>query len=169
MFWKDRTAIDGLSGRAARDRKELDALLSEYPPKVSEAVIELCVSDRAVDWKLRPEIRHVLDHVALLWRDALRRQADGPSKLGRRSGGRLGRRPRAASNQTAAGTEVRFDFDPEVEAFKKVIAVLRPDLDAGGIAHLVDEFIALRDREEFRQEKTMQHGAKRQPRGRQTL
>jgi hypothetical protein len=155
--------------RAARDRKELDALLSEYPPKVSEAVIELCVSDRAVDWKLRPEIRHVLDHVALLWRDALRRQADGPSKLGRRSGGRLGRRPRAASNQTTEGTEVRFDFDPEVEAFKKVIAVLRPDLDAGGIAHLVDEFIALRDREEFRQEKTMQHGAKRQPRGRQTL
>jgi hypothetical protein len=30
------------------------------------------------------------------------------------------------------------------------------EVDADGIARLVDEFIALRDREEFRQEKTMQ-------------
>ena len=34
-----------------KDRKAIDALLSEYPPKVREAVIELCVFNRAVDWK----------------------------------------------------------------------------------------------------------------------
>ena len=69
---------------------------------------------------------------------------------------RSSRRLRAASYETPEGTELRPDFDPDVEAFKKVIAVLQPDLDADGIARLVDEFVALRDREEFRQEKTMQ-------------
>jgi hypothetical protein len=148
-----------------KDRKALDVLLSEYPPKVREAVIELCVFNRAVDWKLRPEIRKVLDDVALLWSDAPRQQAVSQSMSARRSGARrtppLDRarstpRLRAASNQTPEGTELRPDFDPEVEAFKKVIAVLRPNLDADGWARLIDEFVALRDREEFRQEKTMQ-------------
>jgi hypothetical protein len=32
-----------------RDRKALDVLLSEYPPKVSEAVIELCVFNRRLE------------------------------------------------------------------------------------------------------------------------
>jgi hypothetical protein len=45
-------------------RTALDCLLAEYPPKVCEAVIELCVLSRAVDWKLRPQIRQLLDHVA---------------------------------------------------------------------------------------------------------
>jgi hypothetical protein len=148
-----------------KDRKAIDALLSEYSPKVREAVIELCVFNRAVDWKLRPEIRKVLDDVALLWSDALRQQAVSQSMSARRTGARRtppldharsSRSLRAASNPTPEGTELRPDFDPDVEAFKKVIAVLRPELDADGIARLVDEFIALRDREEFRQEKTMQ-------------
>ena len=139
--------------------------MSEYPPKVREAVIELCVFNRAVDWKLRPEIRKVLDDVALLRSDALRQQAVSQSMSGRRTGARRtppldharsSRRLRAASNQTPESTELRPDFDPDVEAFKKGIAVLRPQLDADGIARLVDEFIALRDREEFRQEKIMQ-------------
>jgi hypothetical protein len=147
-----------------KDRKALDALLSEYPPKVSEAVIELCVFNCAVDWNLRPEIRKVLDDV-LLWSDAPRQQAVSQSMSARRSGARRtppldharsSRRLRAASNQTPEGTELRPDLDPDVEAFKKVIAVLRPDLDADGRARLIDEFVALRDREEFRQEKTMQ-------------
>jgi FixJ family two-component response regulator len=38
--------------------------LSEYPLKMREAVIELCVFNRTVDWRLRSEIRHLLDHVA---------------------------------------------------------------------------------------------------------
>ena len=143
----------------------LDRLLSEYPPKVREAVIELCVFNRTVDWRLRSEIRQVLDHVALLRSVALRQQAVSQSLSGRRTSARRtppldharsSRHLRAASNETPEGTELRPDFDPDVEAFKKVIAVLQPDLDADGIARLVDEFVALRDREEFRQEKTMQ-------------
>jgi hypothetical protein len=98
----------------------------------------------------------MLDHVALLWRDALRRQAVSQSKLDPPRGGRSGQRPRAASNGTAKDTAVRPNFDPEIEAFKKVIATSQPDLDADGIVQLVDEFTALRDREEFRQEKKMQ-------------
>ena len=156
-----------------KDRKAIDALLSEYPPKVREAVIELCVFNRAVDWKLRPEIRKVLDDVALLRSDALRQQAVSQSKSGRRTGARRtppldhtrsSRRLRAASNQTPEGTELRPDFDPDVEAFKKVIAVLRPDLDADGWARLIDEFVALRDREEFRQEKQCNDSVGRQQR-----
>jgi hypothetical protein len=69
---------------------------------------------------------------------------------------RSNRRLGAASNQTPEGTQLRPDFDPEVEAFKKLIAVLLPDLDADGSARVIDEFVALRDREEYRQEKTMQ-------------
>ena len=153
--------------------RRLDALLSEYPAKVSDAVIELCVFNRAVDWKLRPEIRKVLDDVALLWSDAPRQQAVSQSISARRSGSRRtpplnhtrsSRRLRAASNQTPEGTELRPDFDPDVEAFKKVIAVLRPDLDADGWARLIDEFVALRDREEFRQEKIVQEQPGRQQR-----
>jgi hypothetical protein len=161
----DSAATRGDLHATQKDRKALDALLSEYPPKVREAVIELCVFNRAVDWKLRPEIRKVLDDVALLWSDAPRLQAVTQSKSARRSGARRtppldharsSRRLRAASNQTPEGTELRPDFDPDVEALKKVIGVLRPDLDADGLARLIDDFVALRDREEFRQEKTMQ-------------
>ena len=156
-----------------KDRKAIDALLSEYPPKVREAVIELCVFNRAVDWKLRPEIRKVLDDVALLWSNAPRQQAVSQSMSARRSGARRtppldharsSRRLRAASNQTPEGTELRPDFDPDVEAFKKVIAVLRPELDADGIARVIDEFIALRDREEFRQRKQCNDSVGRQQR-----
>jgi hypothetical protein len=136
---------------AQRDRKALDALLSEYPPKVGEAVIELCVFNRAVDWKLRPEIRHVLDDVVLLFSDALRQQAVNESKSVWRSGGRSSA-PQAVTS-IAEGTELRPDFDPDVEAFKTLIAALWPDLDADGRARVVDQFIALRDREKFRQEK----------------
>jgi hypothetical protein len=42
--------------------------------------------------------------------------------------------------------------------------VLQPDLDADGIARLVDEFVALRDREEFRQEKQCNDSVGRQQR-----
>jgi hypothetical protein len=127
-----------------KDRKALDALLSEYPPKVREAVIELCVFNRAVDWKLRPEIRKVLDDVALLWSNALRQQAVSQSMSGRRTSARRtppsnharsSRRLRAASNE-----------------------------NADGIARLVDEFVALRDREEFRQEKQCNDSVGRQQR-----
>jgi hypothetical protein len=137
----DSAATRGDPHATQKDRKALDALLSEYPPKVSEAVIELCVFNRAVDW-----------------------QAVSQSMSGRRTGARRtppldharsSRRLRAASNQTPEGTELRPDFDPDVEALKKVIGVLRPDLDADGLARLVDEFVALRDREHFRQEKTI--------------
>jgi hypothetical protein len=145
---------------AERDRKALDALLSEYPPKVSEAVIELCVFNRAVDWKLRPEIRQVLDDVVLLFSDALRQLPINELKSVQRSGSSPA--PRAVTNRTAEGTEVRPDFDPEVEAFKKVIAALRPDLDADGRARVIDEFVALRDREEFRQEKMQDNVGRRQ-------
>ena len=160
----DSAATRGDPHATQKDRKALDALLSEYPPKVSEAVIELCVFNRAVDWQIRPEIRKMLDDVALLRSDALRQQAVSQSMSGRRTGARRtppldharsSRRLRAASNQTPEGSELRPDFDPAVEALKKVIGVLRPDLDADGLARLVDEFVALRDREHFRQEKTI--------------
>jgi hypothetical protein len=156
-----------------KDRKALDALLSEYPPKVSDAVIELCVFNRAVDWQLRPEIRKVLDDVALLRREALRQSAVSQSMSGRRTGARRtppldharsSWRLGAASNETPEGTELRPDFDPDLEAFKKVIVVLQPELDADGIARLVDEFVALRDREEFRQEKQCNDSVGRQQR-----
>jgi hypothetical protein len=151
---RDATAAARRGGlnAAQKDRRALDALLSEYPPKVSTAVIELCVSNRTVDWNLRPEIRQVLDHFTLLWRDALRQQAVKELKWVRRGGGRSPTPP-AVTNQTTERTEVRPNFDPELEAFKKMIAVLQPDLDAAGRATAMDEFVALRDREEFRQEK----------------
>ncbi len=144
-------ATEGDPHGSQRDRKALDDLLSEYPPKLREAVIELCVLNRNVDWKLRPQIRQLLDHVALWrWPGTRRRQADGGSKLARRS---IPRRRRAASIQAPEGTEPRPDLD--VEAVDKLIAALRPDLDADGKACLIDHFVALRDREKFRQEKTL--------------
>jgi hypothetical protein len=75
----DATAATKRGGpnAAQRDRKALDALLLEYPPKVNQAVIELCVSNLAVDWNLRPQIRQLLDHVANAF--ALR---DGKGRLG---------------------------------------------------------------------------------------
>jgi hypothetical protein len=48
---------------AAGGRMALDRLLSEYAPKLREAVIELCVFNRPVDWTLYPEIRRLLDRV----------------------------------------------------------------------------------------------------------
>jgi hypothetical protein len=57
-------ASEPVNPRAAPDRIALDRLLSEYPPKVREAVIELCVFNRTVDWRLRSEIRQLLDHGA---------------------------------------------------------------------------------------------------------
>jgi hypothetical protein len=161
----DAPAVDiaGNPHPAQTDRKALDALLLEYPPKVRKAVIELCVFNRAVDWKLRPEIRQVLGDVALLWKDALRRQAASQSKLARGSGApwtsdrtRASRRIRPGSSQISDAVELGPDFDPNVEAFRKMIAVLQPALDAAGRDRVVNNFVALRDREEFRQEKAMQ-------------
>jgi hypothetical protein len=63
------------------------------------------------------------------------------------------RRRRAASIQAPEGAEPRPDCDLDVEAVDKLIAALRPDLDADRKARLIDHFVALRDREEFRQEK----------------
>jgi hypothetical protein len=57
-------ASEPINPRAVPDRIALDRLLSEYPPKVREGVIELCVFNRTVDWRLRSEIRQLLDHVA---------------------------------------------------------------------------------------------------------
>ena len=85
-----------------------------------------------------------------MWPDAL---AVNQAKLDWRSGGRSRRRSPATDNPSAEGTEARSDFDPEVEAFKSGIAVLRPDLNADGVACRIDDFIALRDREEFRHDK----------------
>src|SRR5271170_1260361 len=113
-----------------RDRKALDGLLSEYPPKLSEAVIELCVFNRTVDWKLRPQIRQLLDDVARWWwPDTRRRRADSGSKLARRSIRpqtpplkRADRRRRRAANiQAPEGTKLTPDCDPYVEAAKEVI------------------------------------------------
>jgi hypothetical protein len=139
------SAARGESHRAKSDRKTLDGLLSEYSPELREAVIELCVRGRTVDWKLRPDIGEVLDHVAEVWPDAVRQQAVSLSKLG--SGGPLRRRHQPEV------TAPRPDHDPDVEAIKKVIAVLKPDMDADAKASLIDHCLALRDREEFREEK----------------
>jgi hypothetical protein len=59
---KERTnattsAADGVPHVTKRDRRSIDDLLLEYPPKLREAVIELCVLGRSVDWKIRPDIR----------------------------------------------------------------------------------------------------------------
>jgi hypothetical protein len=134
------TAGTGVGPNASqRDRKELDDLLSVYPPKVRNGLIELCVLNRTVDWELRPQIRRVLDHVAT----QLAARNEAPPTSARM------RRRRESSNQASEGT--KYDCDPDVEAFKKVIAVLRPDLDADGKGRVIDHFVGLRDREEFRQ------------------
>lgn len=65
------------------------------------------------------------------------------------------RRRGEAGIQASEGTEPRPDCDPDVEAVNKLIAVLWPDLDAVGKASLIDHFVALRDREKFRQEKAL--------------
>jgi hypothetical protein len=159
------TDVDPHASR--RDRKALDELLSEYPPKLSEAVIELCVFNRTVDWKLRPQIRQLLDDVARWWwRDARRRGADGSSKLARRSirpwiqplDRADKRRRRTANIQASEGRELTRDRDPDIEATKEVIASLRPDLDAEAKARAIQMYVAFRDREKFRQEKNDHRG-----------
>jgi hypothetical protein len=65
-IYRHGDATESAKERGDASRKALDALLSEYPPKISEAVIELCVFNRVVEWKLRREIRQVLDCVAML-------------------------------------------------------------------------------------------------------
>jgi len=127
------------------DRKAIDDFLLGYPPKLREAMIELCVSNRAVDWKLRPDIRDVLDQAAEMWPDAVGQQAVILSNLG--SSGFPRRRHQAED------TELEPDLDPGVEALKKVIAMFYPDMDAGAKARLIDHYAAFRDREEFREEK----------------
>ncbi len=160
-------AMEGDPHASQKDRKALDDLLSEYAPKLREAVIELCVLNRTVDWKLRPQIRQLLDRVALWrWPNTRRRQADGGSKLARRSipprmpplDRAHKRRRLEASIQAPERTEPRPDCDLDVEAVDKLIAALRPDLDADGKARLIDHFVALRDREEFRQKKLTDRG-----------
>jgi hypothetical protein len=67
------------------------------------------------------------------------------------------RRRRAADDiHGPDGTELRSDLDADaadIEAVKKLFAKLLPDLDADGMARLIDEWVTLRDREVFRQEK----------------
>jgi hypothetical protein len=123
-------------------------------------VIELCVFNQAVDRTLYPEIGRLLARVSAWWPDE-RQAADG-SKLPRRSILRealhrfLTRHRRSANIQTPDGTGPRSDFDADaadVEAVKKLIAELRPDLDADATARFIDEWMTLRDREVFRQQK----------------
>ncbi len=77
-------AMEGDPQAFQRDRKALDELLSEYPAKLREAVIELCVLDRNVDWKLRPQIRQLLEDIAMWrWGDTQCRQVDGGRKRAR--------------------------------------------------------------------------------------
>jgi hypothetical protein len=149
---KERTAAatsaaggEPLGAKGAK--KALDDLLLEYPPKLREAVMDLCVLDRTLDWRFRDDIREVLDDIALLqlWSDPARPQDNGISKLVR--GKPPGRRHQHKDD------EPRPDIDPDVEAIKKVFAVFEPDMDASTKARLIDDFLALRDREEFRQEK----------------
>jgi hypothetical protein len=132
-------------GKSKSNRQALDNLLLEYSPKLREAVIELSVRGRTVDWELRPDIRGVLDHVAELCGDAMRQQAVSLSELTR------GNPPRQGHQSEA--TEPRPDIDPDVEVIKKMIGVLKPDLTADAKARLIDHYLAMRDREEFRQEK----------------
>jgi hypothetical protein len=130
-----------------------DGLLSEYPSDVHKAVIELCAFNRVVNSMLYSDIRRVLDRVPLLWSDAQRRQAYDALKLAYT----MGRRRPEASVQAPKQVEAkrRPDHDAHVEAMKKVIAALRPDLNADAMACLIDEFVTLRDREEFRREKLL--------------
>ncbi len=136
------------------DRKALDGLLSEYPAKLREAVIELCVLDRTVDWALRPQIRQLLDDVAMWrWGDTQCRQVDGGRKRARRSirprmplSDRAHARGRQAARiQAPDDAEPRPDCDLSVAALLEILAELQPDLDADGKAQIIDLFVALRE------------------------
>jgi hypothetical protein len=157
----DATTADrrGDACPAPGDRIALDRFLSEYAPKLREAVIELCVFDQAVDRTLYPEIGRLLDRASALWLDE--RQARDGSKLPRRNILRealhrlLTPRRRAADFEAPEGTELRSDFDADaadIEAVKRLFAKWLPDLDADGVARLIDEWVTLRDREVFRQQ-----------------
>jgi hypothetical protein len=52
-----------------------------------------------------------------------------------------------------ANAGLRPDIDLDVEAIEKVIAKFEPDMGANAKARLIDHCLALRGREEFRQEK----------------
>jgi hypothetical protein len=156
---RDATTADRRGGlcTAPGDRIALDRLLSEYAPKLREAVIELCVLDQAVERALYPEIGRLLDRASALWLDE--RQARDGSKLPRRNILRealhrlLTPGRRAADTEAPEGTELRSDFDADpAEAVKRLFAGWLPDLDADGMARLIDEWVALRDREIFRQQ-----------------
>ena len=108
-------------------------------------MIELCVSNRTVDWEHRPDIRDVLDQVAEMWPDAVRQLA---ASLSRKVSGGPPRRRHQPED-----TELIPDLDPDVEDVKKMITLLKPDMDPDARARLIDHYLALRDREEFRQEK----------------
>jgi hypothetical protein len=160
----DATTADRRGGLCTvpGDRIALDHLLSEYPPKLRKAVIKLCVFDQAVERTLYAEIGRLLDCASALWPDE--RQASNGSKSRRRNILRealhrlLTPRRRAADIKAPEGTELRSDFDADaadIEAVKKVLAKWLPDLDADGMARLIDEWVTLRDREVFRQEKKL--------------
>jgi hypothetical protein len=140
--------------------------LSEFPSDVRKAVIELCAFNRVVNSALYGDVRQVLNRGLLLLHDAQRRQGeDGPmlahhSKPPRAAvldRARMSRRRRGTSVQAPkqADAELRSDLHADVEAIKKLIATLSPDLDADGVARLIDIYVPFRDREEFRQEKLL--------------
>jgi hypothetical protein len=134
-----------------------DGLLSDYSRAIREAVLELCVHDHAVNSRLYPEIRQVLDRAALIvmWR---------PEKqtLARRQP----RRPRllfsyAEELEVNARIEDLANRDKErgryenadAVAIKSVLCELRPDLSEADLVNLVSFYTALVDREKFRSEK----------------
>ena len=143
-----------------------DGLLSEFPSDVRKAVIELCAFNRVVNSMLYRDIRRVLDRGPPLLYDAQYRQGDDGPKSAHHSKpprapvldrARTGRRRWETSVQAPmqVDTKPRLDLDADVEATKKVIGKLSPDLDADGVARLIDLYVAFRDREKFRQEKLL--------------
>ena len=126
--------------------RSVDAELSQLPRNIRQAILDLCVYETAVNSMLLRDIGRALDHVALRWGPDWGRQGKGG--------------PRPSLAVVAAKSELpriaprRPRVDHSLAALQALAHTLRPDLDGAGLAKVSEVFIALRDREQFRQTKT---------------
>jgi hypothetical protein len=133
--------------------KKIDDRLADVPRALRQAVLDVCVYDQPTNPMLYPDLRWFLGEMSKRWTPGWK------AKDSARSG-------RGATTRHGADIVEAMPSKPTVRRpdtalgpLRAVVHRLRPDLDQMGIDLVVDTFVALRARQEFRDKKV----GKRQP------
>jgi hypothetical protein len=120
--------------------RTIESEVEALPQTLRGAVLDLCVFNEPINPMIYPEMRDFLDRIARIcgkdWARYQARELTLPK-----------RRPRTEV------TAKSYDEDVDGTAFEKILLRLKPDLNAKEVADARDMFLAIRDREDFRQAK----------------